>query len=243
MDTRNENRPVLIPRGVSDPAGTTGFVANLTGGILAVDLLSGTRLWQTADASRPLLVVDALLAAQKNLSANTLQILWLDIAQKGAVQSSSEPLIFPDWVQIGNQDDENFQLDVYAVGEQLFLSWEAHTYYRGGAAPSAKVMQRNTQTASGQFRIAQDSGRVWEVVEPNVQQSHALEPNILLPEVEADAIDPEIVGDTLYYLVARPYRQDSQQIILTAKSLTSDKVLWQLPVDEQRASKPPPLRR
>src|SRR5690242_21101788 len=67
-----------LPHGLADPAGRIGFFASATGGIEALDLVSGKVLWQTHEAQRPLLLDGDHLIAQAGTKRNRLRILRLD---------------------------------------------------------------------------------------------------------------------------------------------------------------------
>src|SRR5205823_4768852 len=67
--------PVLLPCGVADAAGRTGYLSNPGGGIDAVDLLTGDLLWKSDEAQRPLLVVGGRLYAQAGLKRNRIRVL------------------------------------------------------------------------------------------------------------------------------------------------------------------------
>src|SRR5437879_933266 len=78
-------RPVALPGGTADPAGKTGFVANATGGIDALNLSDGKLLWKTKDASKPLVALDRRLVAWAPVKgkANSLRVLVFETGGKG----------------------------------------------------------------------------------------------------------------------------------------------------------------
>src|SRR5260370_42599135 len=53
---------VSFPRGVADPQGRAGYIANAAGGIDAFDLQAGTLRWSSDAGARPLLTFDDRLA-------------------------------------------------------------------------------------------------------------------------------------------------------------------------------------
>src|SRR5690348_16990571 len=74
---------VVLPEGLADAAGRTGYFASASGGIEAIDLASGKMLWQTHEAQRPLLLDGDCLLAQAGTKRNRLRILRFDPKHKG----------------------------------------------------------------------------------------------------------------------------------------------------------------
>src|SRR5687768_16853842 len=89
--------PVVIPGGVADAGGKTGYVANPTGGIDAIDLQSGKLLWATEEASRPLVAFGHRLVAQAGRKgrANSVRVVVLDGKDRGKRLLASDPVVFP----------------------------------------------------------------------------------------------------------------------------------------------------
>jgi hypothetical protein len=161
MDNDNLGQPVFFPRGVADPSGRTGYVAN-AGGIDALDLLTGELLWSTDIASRPLLAFGNRLAAQRPVpdKAHALQIVVLDVAQKGRLLLTSALVVFPEWVSIPTATEESFTFKVYTEGSELVLDWQAHARYRGGAPPPPHILEQAARDAAGIARINLETGKV-----------------------------------------------------------------------------------
>ena len=99
---------VLLPCGVADAAGRTGFLANAAGGIDAVDLVAGELLWSTDEAQRPLLVVGDRLYAQAGLKRNRIRILAFDINKTGECVLESDAVVLPPWVVVGEAPGHSF---------------------------------------------------------------------------------------------------------------------------------------
>src|SRR5262247_3554246 len=160
MGTTHQSEPTYLPRGIADPSGTTGYIADARGGISAIDLLTGGVLWSTSEAARPLLLLDHRLAALRALQPNAQQVVVLDVTQQGAVVLVSEPVVFPEWVRVSLHNTGTFALHERRQNSDLLLDWEAYTFYRGGAAPSAQVLQQVTKHATGTAQINLATGRV-----------------------------------------------------------------------------------
>src|SRR5262249_9479270 len=134
--------PVFLPGGVADPEGKIGYVTNPTGGIDAIDLESGKLLWATDDASRPLVAFDHKLAAQATVKdrPNSVRVLVLDSSDKGKRLLLSDPVVFPDWVVIGQAYGRSFESRGRVERGAVLLKWEAHAFYAGGAPPPPEVV-------------------------------------------------------------------------------------------------------
>ena len=155
-------QPLFLPRGVAEPSGKIGYVANGNDGIDAIDLNNGRTLWATSEASYPLLATRHWLTAQKTLpdQSNAFQLAKLDTDRKGSLLLLSESIVFPDWVSVQPPNDEDFSFKVYTSTDDLFLDWQAHSRYRGGANPPSYVLQQSTREGRGTVRVDLKSGNV-----------------------------------------------------------------------------------
>jgi len=162
MNNYDLGQPVFFPRGIADPGGQTGYMANAGGGIDALDLLSGELLWRTDIASRPLLAFENRLAAQRPATdrVNALQIVVLDVTQGGRSVLTSDLVVFPEWVSITTANEESFAFKVYTDKSELVLDWQAHARYRGGAPPPPHILEQATRDAAGIARINLETGKV-----------------------------------------------------------------------------------
>ncbi len=154
---------VGFPDGVADAAGKTAYVANAAGGIDAIDLAKGELLWDTKEATKPLALLGDKLLAQTPVKdkANQLRIIVLDTGKKGKKVLESDAVVFPEWVAVGAMG-QGSSLISRGRGEKgdLFLIWDAHTRYYGGAAPTPEILERAKKDASGIARINVESGKV-----------------------------------------------------------------------------------
>ncbi|HEV3255995.1 MAG TPA: hypothetical protein VG013_03875 [Gemmataceae bacterium] len=160
-DERLSREPVSLPGGVADPAGRTGFVSNSKHGIDALDLETGKVLWSTEEASQPLVVLGKHLLAQGpiNGKANAVRVVVLDIG-RGKRLLESKPVVFPDWVSVGGGHGRSFASRGRIEAGNLLLTWEAHAWYAGGAAPTPEMQRLAKHDASGGSRVNLDNGRV-----------------------------------------------------------------------------------
>lgn len=243
MDTKNQQSSLAFPRGVAEPAGTSGYMTNASDGISAVDLVTGKVLWSTSEAARPLLVVGNRLAALRLLKANALQVVILDVTRNGTAAVVSEPIVFPDWVRVGVQNNEDFAVHARSHTDALLLDWEAHAFYRGGAAPSPKVLQQSTKHAAGTAQINLDTGRVTMLPLHGNRQPLSTAPQFSVrPTPEPGAREVCAVGPRVYYLVDELVGKRERRTVLKAREAESGELLWELPLEAQQVSKPRPLR-
>ena len=148
----------LLPCGVADPGGRTGFVANSHGGIDAVDLATGDLLWDVDGAKRPALAEDDRLYAWAPVNGNGLRVVAFDRAQGGRRLLESETVTFPDWVSVEEAPGRSFTARWRLDRGRLILDWEARAWYSGPhATPQAETDAR--RQAEGQVRIDVETGK------------------------------------------------------------------------------------
>ena len=149
----------LLPCGVADPGGRTGFLANAHGGIDAVDLATGDRLWDVDGAQRPALAEDDRLYAWTPVNGNGLRVVAFDRTQGGRRMLESETAAFPDWVSVEEAPGRSFTARWRLDRGRLILDWEARSWYSGThATPQAEADAR--RHAEGQVRIDVETGKV-----------------------------------------------------------------------------------
>ena len=149
----------LLPCGVADPGGRTGFVTNARGGIDAVDLATGDLLWDVDAARRPALADDERLYAWAPVDGNGLRVLAFDRSKGGKPLLESEPVVFPDWVRVEEAPGRSFTTRWRLDKGRLILDWEARSWFSGPhATPQAEAEAR--RRAAGQARIDVETGQV-----------------------------------------------------------------------------------
>ncbi len=171
-------RPVALPAGVADPAGSSGFVAALDGGVDALELATGRVLWRSHDAFLPVLATnDALAAAGREGTA--VRMLLLDAATgarrwAGAPLSPSAPL----WTVTGARLE----------GGSLVLAWWAQDAPRG--TPPDPSSPRYGELGRGAARVELATGRV----EPLPAPEEPAYPGDPLPGAPAGDLLPDVGG-------------------------------------------------
>src|SRR5947209_2446878 len=114
-----------LPAGLADPVGRTGILANATGGLDVIDLTTGGLLWETKEAQRPLLVLGPRLYAQGNVGKNSIRLLAFDLAERGPCVLASEPVVLPQWAQVGESPGRSFVANWHRERNELVLDWQA----------------------------------------------------------------------------------------------------------------------
>lgn len=165
MSTNDQAKPVFLPLGVASPEEPVGYVADLTSGIDALDLLTGEPLWRVPFVARPVLVFENLLVTVRPVQdrTNVLQFIVLDRNKKGDLLLESDSLVFPDWVRANISQDESFSYRISVEQNDLLLQWSARARYKGGASPSARILEQSTQDAAGIARFNFRTGEVREL--------------------------------------------------------------------------------
>jgi hypothetical protein len=173
-------KPILLPCGIADPAGRTGFFASAAGGIEAIDLRTGEVLWDTPEAQRPLVVLGTRLLAQAGVQRNRLRILVFDLTQNGHCVLESDPVILPDWVVTADAPGRSFDAHWHLDRNHLVLSWQAAAWYAGAARPTARQEEAAHKRASGTASINLDTGQVEQGPAPAraVERSASLPPEL-----------------------------------------------------------------
>jgi outer membrane protein assembly factor BamB len=153
---------VILPGGVADAAGKTGYLANDKGGIDAVNLETGELLWDSKEPGKPLIVRDQRLIIQVPVKdkPNQVRILALDVSKKGKRVLESKPVVFPDWVAVGLTHGRTFSSRGWIHKGDLLLVWNARAFYAGGAKPTPEIERRARKNAAGVARVNLESGKV-----------------------------------------------------------------------------------
>jgi hypothetical protein len=162
------SKPVLLPKGVADPSGHTGFVTNPSGGIDAINLTSGKLLWQVDPTQRPLIVkgnrLFSLVPEEKR--AHAARVIVLDVDRQGKKILESDPVVFPAWASLHETPGCVLRLEAAIDDHDLILRWEAHARYVGGAAAPPAIREKYKKDASGVVRVNQETGGVTSLPAP-----------------------------------------------------------------------------
>jgi len=167
--SNDTQEPVLLPQGIADLEGRTGFFVAGEGLIEAIGLADGSLLWQAAAFVRPLIAFGHRLAAQAASvpkRPNALRIVLLDVTRDGEPVLASDPVLLPEWVDCLSSDPEIFQCRAHLETQALILAWKAQGRYFGGAPPPRQVVQQAARGASGLVRMDLATGRIEAMAAP-----------------------------------------------------------------------------
>jgi hypothetical protein len=143
----------VLPGGITDSAGRTGFLSGPGGTLEAVDLLTGDVLW-TADARKPLFAYGERLYALTTDGTRT-RVRTFDIANRGERVFESDPLTLPDWVKAFDGHGLSFKVRCRIDKGELMLSWEARLPREDRqAAGSASVNLRSGEVKTTAAEVA-----------------------------------------------------------------------------------------
>ena len=121
----------------------------------------------------------------------------------------------------------------------ITLRWQARARYRGGAAPGPAVLEHSTRDAAGSLRIDRRTGSIQSVAGP------LAEPDAQAPpagDVAPDVLAHAEIGARRYELCLREQAGAVVRTVLRACERGSDRLLWELVVDEAPRSRPRALR-
>ncbi|MEU8619081.1 hypothetical protein [Streptomyces sp. NPDC048623] len=239
-----------IPRGVVDERGRQAVVHDHEGALMALDLESGALLWRHGPGMRPCALHAGSVVALRIGAAPELVVVVLD-AGSGADRWEAEPVALPSWARCTLDDTREFALSAEPVGDAVVLRWVARSWYGGGAAPSARVLEESRREAHGALRV--DPARAGRVevlpvpaeadVPPPVPPEappHPPHPSYPPYQQPPDVVDQSVVGDLRLELARRA---DSGAVVLRAVDPRTGTRAWEVELDRttpQRAPRLPP---
>ena len=115
-----------MPAGVADAAGELGFVANANRNVVAVNLANGKETWAGARGDYPVAIVGSrvlVLNADAD-KPNVLRMTSFD-TQTGKTGVRSDPIAFPDWMDLRPGGEQSFGLLSRIDGGDLWMHWRA----------------------------------------------------------------------------------------------------------------------
>jgi hypothetical protein len=249
--------PISLPGGVTDTSGKVGYLSKPKGGMVAIDLEKGKILWETKEASRPLVVsgkrLVALAADEKK--PNNCRVLVLDTEARGKQLLKSDAMTLPNWAAIGTGLDrptsfgygrlEGFQVRSHLAKDTLIVRWWADEWSGGGARPP-----RRTNYAAGVARIHLNTGKVEMKRDDKMEAptGTGLAEIQKLPKNIQEVAQRErwqagvVVGQRAYGAVRRPASRLFGRVkeFVQAVEIKTGKRLWERQYDEYEIFAPPP---
>jgi hypothetical protein len=212
--------PTVLPGGIADATGRTGFFASASGGIEALDLATGKVRWQTHEAQRPLLVIGDHLLAQAGVKRNRLRILRLDLTRHGECDLESDPVVFPAWVVTGEAHGHSFSAHWHVEKHQLVLEWEASAWYVGRGRPTAEQEMAARKHARG---IASINLRTGQVEVRPVPKTVAPAPPLLPEQLEKKTVRWQRLIGQDWKVLTLEEGEEEQRLMLYSWDRQSDK--------------------
>jgi hypothetical protein len=240
---------------VVDARGRQAVVHDYEGALMALDLENGALLWRHGPSLRPCALLADLVVTLRISPAPTLVIVVLDAAT-GADRWTSEPVDLPSWARCTLDDTRDFTLRTEVADDAVVLRWVARTWYRGGAAPSARVLEESRRTAHGVLRVglagapslevlpeAEAEAEAWAEAEALPDTADADVPPPVPPAASSDrqsaVLDRSMVGGKRMELLFRP---DSGAVLLRAVDPRTGTLAWEVELERATPRRAPRLR-
>lgn len=232
----SRGQPLII-----DHNGVRGYIRAPSGAVLAIDLVDGEVLWRIKTGSWPLLAWSAKLIAARVPAPHAIAMVVLE-ASSGREGSISQPLLLPEWIEVSLTDESVFSLRARGEGGIVEVHWRAHARYRGGAAPSARVLENSARDAEGAFQFDVETGEI-EVIPAAAGRGARLAEAPAASSAastEPDVIEQHDIGNRRFQLVART--AEKTELLVRALDLENWQTLWETAVEEASSRGPRPLR-
>jgi hypothetical protein len=159
---QDSNPPILhvLPgNGIADSVEKTGFFPSTTGGIDALNLVTGKVLWSSKEANLPLITIQNSLFALKG-NGNQLRVIKMDAGKQGQRLFESPPIPLPKWASATVAYGTSFRSSVRSNSSGLFLVWEASAFYSGGVQPTPEMVARARKNQDGVEKINKNTGKI-----------------------------------------------------------------------------------
>jgi len=228
-------QPVAFPRGIADVEGQHACVLDRSGRLAAIALESGTVLWRSSEALRPLVIAHGEVIALRTGPPAVCIALALEAANAGSPQWSSDPLPLPTWAFT---DGAQLSIAAQMRGTAIELHWLARARYRGGAAPSREVREQAARDAEGSLAVDRSSGKVTPISTPApIVPAAAMEPG----PATADVLERQRIGEHWYQLAVAA-ATNNVRTLLRALDAKTGALRWETTIDEGPPRAPKPLR-
>lgn len=226
---------------------------------MALDLENGALLWRHGPSLRPCALLAGAVVALRISPSPTLVVVVLDAAT-GEDRWASEPVDLPSWARCTLDDTRDFTLRTEATDDAVVLRWVVRTWYRGGAAPSARVLAESRRAAHGALRVGLAGSPSLEVLPAAEAGAEAwaeagAEADALPETADADVpppvppaastdgqsavLDQSLVGDKRMELLLRP---DPGAVVLRAVDPRTGVLAWEVELDRATPRRAPRLR-
>jgi hypothetical protein len=195
-----------------------------------------------------------VIAPQKGKS-NVFRVALLDVENKGKKLKDSDPIVLPEWAEVGQGLDHhdggtNFSVRAQLKNGDVLVKWNAGTYYFGGAAPSPEILEARNNCATGIVKVNLASGKVEMLKDDGKPMLEDFIPVDKLPKEAQEVAQRDgwpcgcVIGQRAYGLAqkeGKPVQFGSVVVsYLQAVDLMTGKLLWERPFEEKQMLPPPP---
>lgn len=223
----------LFPGAVSDPSGSCAFVPDPQGGIQAVSVGTGKRLWASREATWPLeclsnAVVAAAPVARK---PSAFQILCLD-PSSGSVLRRSEPIPTVTWATAlfgyVQPAGHSFDLSSEAIDSHtVVLRWAAKHWASGkiGIESDSGSLQIDTQTCV--------TGKPFLGAQPSkLERSNYFERRVDTTRPNSTMLGRPVQFESvsLHFSASNLAADERASLTVVATDPKTSAVLWELPI-------------
>ena len=226
-----------IPGGIVDTQGERVFVRDRGGRVLALDAAAGRVLWRSENAFLPLLALSDKLIGARITGPNSFEAVIVAPAD-GREICSSRAVSLPDWTRLTGEHAD-FELKAEEDDGRILIRWAVRARYRGGAPPSARVLQAATKFAAGIVDVDAETAKVLH--ETTLPEAPTSADEDVAGAASAEAIEPA-AGARTFELVTRDVTTTKSQLLLRAADDKGHSV-WETVIDEGSPQRPKPLRR
>jgi hypothetical protein len=151
--------PDLCGVGLLDAGRGVLYLPGAAGGVEAVSLRGGKPLWESKEASSPVLASGGKVFALAPVAGkrNEMRVVVLD-ARTGKRLAPPATISFPGWVSVTPAHGRRFRRAARPVRGGMLLVWEASRFRDGGEPPPGP--DPNARQAGGAVRVDGATGEV-----------------------------------------------------------------------------------
>lgn len=234
-EAERESSPVVVlPRGVADPSGSTGFVQGPEGSLVALDLASGALLWRHGRHLRPLLCANGQVVAACTPSARELELIVVD-AENGREIRRSASARLPEWAHASPVESPEWSLRLVVQDPLVVVNWVARSFYKGGAAATRIRMVDEEHHAAGSLQVELD------FAETRTETAHVSNTLCSVPPTP-EVLEQTAIGETCYQFLTLTSGQ-STQLRMRAVDQRTGRVQWETVIGDAVRRRPGPLRK
>ena len=155
-----ETSVLQIPQGLANPERNVAYIVDAQGFISCLNLESGQIEARTDFPASPLTLDRGTVIGWRRTPDEPDAVRVFAATRQGnALRPKWEAsLILPDWVEAGSADPTRFALEGRIEDGLVFVTWEAHARYPGGAPPPSGIEAASTRDERRSIRLNAETG-------------------------------------------------------------------------------------